>query len=102
MITQEQINRINELYRKSKAEGLTSKEAEEQKTLRQEYIQAFKNNLRGTLETIKIQNPDGSVIDVKKRHDEKMECEVKKEMEKMECGSNGKINIEKTGENNQG
>ena len=91
MITQEQINRINELYRKSKAERLTSKEAEEQKTLRQEYIQAFKNNLRGTLETIKIQNPDGSVIDVKKRHNEKMEC-----------GSNGKINIEKTGENNQG
>ena len=91
MITQEQIDRIKELYRKSKAEGLTSKEAEEQKTLRQEYIQAFKNNLRGTLETIKIQNPDGSVIDVKKRHNEKMEC-----------GSNGKINIEKTGENNQG
>ena len=91
MITQEQINRINELYRKSKAEGLTSKEAEEQKTLRQEYIQAFKNSLRGTLETIKSQNPDGSVIDVKKRHNEKMEC-----------GSNGKINIEKTGENNQG
>ena len=27
---------------------------------------------RGTLETIKIQNPDGSIIDVKQRHDEKM------------------------------
>ncbi|MDD6844792.1 MAG: DUF896 domain-containing protein [Clostridia bacterium] len=88
MITQEQIDRINELYRKSKAEGLTSKEAEEQKTLRQEYIQAFKNNLRGTLETIKIQNPDGSVIDVKKRHDEKMECELKEEMENARINGN--------------
>ena len=30
MVTQDTINRINELYRKSKAEGLTSAEAEEQ------------------------------------------------------------------------
>ena len=40
--------------------------------LRKEYVAAFRNNLRGTLETIKIQNPDGSIIDVKQRHDEKM------------------------------
>ena len=39
---------------------------------RKEYVAAFRNNLRGTLETIKIQNPDGSIIDVKQRHDEKM------------------------------
>jgi len=73
MVTQETIDRINELYHKSKAEGLTDAELEEQKRLRQEYVQAFKNNLRGTLETIKIQNPDGSIIDVKKRHEERME-----------------------------
>lgn len=72
MVTEKTIERINELYRKSKAEGLTTAEAEEQKRLRTEYIQAFRNNLRGTLDTIKIQNPDGSIIDVKKRHDEKM------------------------------
>lgn len=72
-VTDKTIERINELYRKSKAEGLTNDELEEQKRLRQEYIQAFRNNLRGTLETIKIQNPDGTIIDVKKRHDEKME-----------------------------
>ncbi|MDE5605083.1 MAG: DUF896 domain-containing protein, partial [Eubacterium sp.] len=30
MVTQEQINRINELARKSKAEGLTEAEKEEQ------------------------------------------------------------------------
>lgn len=72
MVTQDTINRINELYRKSKAEGLTSAEAEEQKQLRAEYVAAFRNNLRGTLDSIKIQNPDGSMIDVKKRHEEKM------------------------------
>lgn len=79
-VTEKTIERINELYRKSKAEGLTNDELEEQKRLRQEYIQAFRNNLRGTLETIKIQNPDGTIIDVKKRHEEKMEKQNEEEM----------------------
>ncbi len=72
MVTQDTINRINELYHKSKAEGLTPEEAKEQIEFRKEYVAAFRNNLRGTLDTIKIKNPDGSIIDVKKRHDEKM------------------------------
>lgn len=72
MVTKKTIERINELYRKSKAEGLTNDELLEQKRLREEYIAAFRNNLRGTLESIKIQNPDGSMIDVKKRHEEKL------------------------------
>lgn len=72
MVTQDTINRINELYHKSKAEELTPEEAKEQIELRKEYVAAFRNNLRGTLDTIKIKNPDGSIIDVKKRHDEKM------------------------------
>ena len=67
MVTENTIKRINELYHKSKGEGLTKEEAEEQIRLRKEYVAAFRNNLRGTLETIKIQNPD-----VKQRHDEKM------------------------------
>lgn len=71
MITQETIDRINELYRKSKAEGLTEAEKEEQARLRKEYVSAIKINLRSNLESIKIQNPDGSLVDVKKRHDEK-------------------------------
>lgn len=72
MVTENTIKRINELYHKSKGEGLTKEEAEEQIRLRKEYVAAFRNNLRRTLETIKIQNPDGSIIDVKQRHDEKM------------------------------
>ena len=78
MVTQDTINRINELYHKSKAEGLTPEEAEEQIRLRKEYVEAFRNNLRGTLDTIKIKNPDGSIIDVKKRHDEKMNKNAEK------------------------
>ena len=86
--TQETINRINELYRKSKAEGLTTAEAEEQKRLRAEYVQAFRENLRGTLDTIKIQNPDGTIIDVKKRHDEKMEKKQREELERIKKSGN--------------
>lgn len=68
---QKDLDRINELYRKSQAEGLTSEEADEQARLRREYIESYKRSLRASLESIKIVNPDGSVIDVKERHDKK-------------------------------
>jgi uncharacterized protein YnzC (UPF0291/DUF896 family) len=68
---QKGIDRINELYHKSQAEGLTPEELDEQKRLRQEYIESYRRNLRSSLESIKIVNPDGSIIDVKERHDRK-------------------------------
>lgn len=59
MITQEMIDRINELSRKSKtAEGLTYAEKEEQQVLRRAYIDAFKRNLRATLENIEFVDDD--------------------------------------------
>ena len=58
------INRINELYRKSKAEGLTEAEAKEQKLLRQEYIMAIRANMRSQLDNIDVVNPDGSVVNL--------------------------------------
>ena len=54
MITEDKIKRINELARKSKAEGLTEEEKEEQQILRREYIDAFKSNLRAQLEQIEF------------------------------------------------
>lgn len=55
MITEEQINRINQLARKSKTpEGLTDAEKEEQQLLRRQYIDAFKANLRSQLDNIEI------------------------------------------------
>ena len=53
MITKEKIERINELARKKKSEGLTAEEAAEQKKLYREYIDAFKENLRFQLDMIK-------------------------------------------------
>ncbi len=50
MVTQEQINRINELSKKSKAEGLTEDEKAEQQNLRRLYIDSFKESLVSQLE----------------------------------------------------
>jgi uncharacterized protein YnzC (UPF0291/DUF896 family) len=55
------ITRINELYHKSKNEGLTEEEKQEQITLRTEYVASIRSNLRGTLEQVSFVNPDGSV-----------------------------------------
>ena len=70
-MTEEKIARINELYHKAKNEGLTEAEKEEQQTLRKEYIASFRRNLRGTLDTISIQEPDGSITNLGEKYGEK-------------------------------
>lgn len=61
---EDKIKRINELYKKSQAEGLTENEKKEQATLRQEYVANIRANLRGQLNNISIQNEDGTVVDL--------------------------------------
>ncbi|MCB6645332.1 DUF896 domain-containing protein [[Clostridium] scindens] len=61
---EQKIARINELYHKSKAEGLTAEELTEQQILRREYIDSFKRNLRSQLDNISIQEKDGSITDL--------------------------------------
>ena len=65
------IERINELYHKSKKEGLTEEERIEQANLRTEYIQAVRANLRGQLNNMSILNPDGTVTDLSTKDKEK-------------------------------
>lgn len=48
------IDRINELSRKSKEEGLTETEKEEQKLLRQEFIAEIRADFKATLESIEF------------------------------------------------
>lgn len=71
MITQEKIDRINVLARKSKAEGLTEKEKKEQALLRQEYIAAVRSNLQRQLDNIDMVNPDGSVENLGEKYGKK-------------------------------
>jgi len=67
-IKPEKIARINELYKKSKVESLTEAEIKEQKSLRQEYISAFRENLRGQLNNISIEEADGTITDLGEKY----------------------------------
>lgn len=67
-MTDEKIKRINELYHKSKTEGLTDAEKSEQQALRKEFIDDFKRNLRGQLDNISIQEEDGSITNLGEKH----------------------------------
>lgn len=67
-MNEEKIARINELYHKSKKEGLTEAEKQEQKDLRQEYIASIRNNIRSQLNHVTIVNPDGTMEDLGKTH----------------------------------
>ncbi len=72
-MTQEQINRINELARKSKTpEGLTPEEAAEQAVLRRAYIDAVLGNLKDQLDNTYIMDEQGHKRKLKERdsHDE--------------------------------
>lgn len=57
---QTKIERINELARKSRETGLTEGEKAEQQKLRQEYIAAFRGNLKKQLDNIEVVRPDGT------------------------------------------
>ena len=59
-MTKEKIERINELARKQKAEGLTDEEKQEQYILRREYIESYKQSLIAQLENTYIVEPDGT------------------------------------------
>lgn len=65
------IDRINELYRKSKAEGLTEEEKKEQADLRRQYVENVRMNLRGQLNNMSIQNPDGTITNLGEKYGQK-------------------------------
>ncbi len=67
-MNQEKIDRINTLYHKSKSVGLTKAEQAEQAALRKEYIEAVRNSLRGNLNSITIQEEDGTMTDLGKKY----------------------------------
>ncbi|RCX20005.1 uncharacterized protein YnzC (UPF0291/DUF896 family) [Anaerobacterium chartisolvens] len=60
------IQRINELSRKSKVGSLTPQERDEQQQLRQEYISAFKGNLKATLDSIVLCDKEGNTKKLRK------------------------------------
>lgn len=68
MVTQQQIDRINELSRKSKTpQGLTEQEKEEQKQLRAAYVASFRESLVANLENTYIVDEKGNKRKVEKK-----------------------------------
>lgn len=68
---EKKIARINELYHKSKAEGLTEAEKKEQALLRKEYIASVRGNLRAQLNNIDMQQADGSIVNLGEKYGNK-------------------------------
>ena len=64
---QSKLERINELYKKAKKEGLTPSEEKEQKTLRAEYIKGFRMSLRSQLDNVYVLDKDGNEVKLPKK-----------------------------------
>lgn len=67
-MTQEKIDRINELARKQRGEGLTQEERIEQANLRKEYVEGFKRSLVSQLENTYIVDENGNKTKVERKH----------------------------------
>lgn len=57
----EQIDRINALYRKSQAEGLTEEERKEQALLRKQFVADVRGNLVSQLNQITLVDENGTM-----------------------------------------
>lgn len=66
-MTEELIKRINELAKKSKAEGLTDEEKKEQQELRAQYIAAFRQGVKNTLNNVYIVDEQGNEKKLEKK-----------------------------------
>lgn len=70
-MNESRIARINELYHKSQAEGLTAAEKEEQAKLRAEYLADIRANIRGQLNNIDMINEDGTIENLGEKYGNK-------------------------------
>ncbi|MCA1053629.1 DUF896 domain-containing protein [Rossellomorea aquimaris] len=66
MLSKKKMDRINELAKKSKATGLTESEAKEQTKLRKEYLETFRQSMKGTIENTRIFDSAGNEVTPKK------------------------------------
>ena len=64
---QKKIDRINELARKNKAEGLTPEEVAERDALRREYIDSVLGSLKSSLDNTYIMDEKGNKEKLRKK-----------------------------------
>ena len=58
MFDQKKLDRINELAKKNKAEGLSAEELAEREVLRKDYWAHFRSHFKSRLENIKVVSPE--------------------------------------------
>ena len=63
----EKMDRISELTRISRERELTEVEQSERQALRQEYLAEWRRGTIETLESLRIENPDGTIVPLKKK-----------------------------------
>jgi uncharacterized protein YnzC (UPF0291/DUF896 family) len=70
LLEKAKMERINELARKQKGEGLLDHEKAEQHQLRQEYLAKFREHFKGHLENIELVDTPEEAEAARKRHRE--------------------------------
>ena len=62
MMSKDKLNRINYLAKKSKTNGLTEEEKQEQKILRKEYLKNIRKSFTNQLSTLTVIDPEGKDV----------------------------------------
>lgn len=62
MLEKGKLDRINELVRKERSEGLSPEEKTEQETLRADYVKAFRSSMKNQIEGMKIVDEEGADV----------------------------------------
>ena len=63
----EKMDRISELTRISRERELTEAEKAERQALREDYLAEWRRGTIETLESLRIENPDGTIVPLKKK-----------------------------------
>ena len=76
MFDQKKLDRINELAKKNKAEGLSAEELAEREVLRKEYLAHFRSHFKSRLENIKVVSPEEYEQEMKRSEERRVgkEC----------------------------
>ncbi|SDJ70508.1 DUF896 domain-containing protein [Sediminibacillus albus] len=69
MLSKDKLDRINTLAKKAKAEGLTTKEKQEQKTLREEYLKNVRKSFKNQFKSMTVVDPEGKDVTPQKVKD---------------------------------
>ncbi|MFC0188795.1 DUF896 domain-containing protein [Fictibacillus aquaticus] len=77
MLPKSKIDRINALAKKAKKDGLTIEESNEQKALRKEYLQTFRQSFTSDLHSLKFVDPNGDDVTPEKLKQSKNQSGMK-------------------------